>query len=320
MTLEAHKDRSLGLVVFGVIEILIGGLTALLIPLVLAVTLFAPLAVGEGTSASFRSVVPSLVLYGLMAASFIWIGIGSVRARKWARAVMLSLSWLWLITGIVAMVLFWWILPRYWHFAGMGGLPDDTMTMVMLTTSLFLGFIYILLPLAFVLFYRSPHVIATCEARDRTGSWVDDCPSQVVSLVLVYAVGAVSCLLAPAYHFVFPLFGVVIDGWVGAPVWLAVLAVLIYLVVATPRRDKRSWTVAMWASVVGATSSTLSAALVPYSLWLDRMALPVDQREMMAAFGEPTAATMVALSLVSWGTWIGFLLSVRRFFGPAKAQ
>ncbi len=320
MNPEAHRDRSLGLVIFGVIEILIGGLTALLIPLVLAVTLFAPSMTGGGPAPQLRSVAPSLVLYGLLAASFIWIGIGSVRARKWARAVMLSLSWLWLITGIAAMVVLSWVMPRYWDFAGLGGLPNDITTMVVVTTSVFLSFIYVLLPLAFLLFYRSPDVIATCEARDRTRSWVDGCPSQVVSLVLVYAVCAASCLVVPAYNFVFPVFGIIVDGWAGALLWLGILAGLIYLAAVTPRRERASWTAAVVASLVIGASSTVTAALVPYRQWLERMELPADQGEMMAALGEPTTAFMVLLSLVTWATWIGFLLSVRRFFQPGEVR
>lgn len=319
MTTGTYKDRSIGLVVFGIIEILIGGLTALLIPLVLVITIVAP-RVAAGPAPQLRSVVPNLVLYAMMAAAFIWIGIGSIRARRWARAVMLSLSWLWLITGVVAMVAFWWVMPRYRDYAGLGHLADDTVAMVVLTTSLFLGLIYILMPLAFVLFYRSPHVIATCEARDQGISWVDGCPSQVVALVLLYAVSAASCLVAPAYNFVFPIFGVLVDGWIGAVAWLTVLSLLVYLVIATSKREMRSWNVAVAASLVIASSSTLSAAVVPYSVWLDRMALPPDQREMVAVFGEPTTITMALVSLVTWGTWVGFLVWARRFFRTAEER
>ena len=45
--------------------------------------------------------------------------------------------------------------------AGVSELPGGTMTVALVTTSLLLGLIYVLLPLAFVLFYRSPHVAAT---------------------------------------------------------------------------------------------------------------------------------------------------------------
>lgn len=319
MTTGDHRDRSVGLIVFGVIELLIGGCTALLIPLVVAVTLLSP-APSEGDAPTgLGPVAPSLLLYGTVAAAFIWIGLGSIRARKWARAVMLSLSWVWLITGVAAMLAYWWLIPRIWGFAAPDGLPAGTAHMVVVTTSLFLGFIYILLPLAFVLFYRSPDVVATCEARDPRRSWVDDCPSPVVSLVLVYAIGAVSCLAAPAYNFAFPLFGFVADGWIGAMLWSVVLAVLLYLVRATARREPRSWNVAMTASLAAAVSSTLSAALVPFGQWLDRMALPADQLRLVAGLGELSPSTMVALSLATWVSWIAFLIWTRRFFPASEA-
>jgi hypothetical protein len=133
-------------------------------------------------------------------------------------------------------------------------------------------------------------------------------------MVVLYAVTAASCLVAPAYRFVFPVFGVIADQWWGAMAWAAVLAVLVYLVVGTARRTPASWTVAMVASLVLALSSTVTVAVVPFGRWLDRMALPADQRQMMAAFGEPSATTMVVASLVTWGSWIVFLVWARRYF------
>jgi len=313
MSPETYRDRSAALVVFGIIELLIGTFVALLILLVVVV-LVATESIREAeTGLDLKTILPSLLIYGLIAMVFIWIGIGSIRARKWARVVMLSLSWLWLITGAAAMVVFWFIMPRYWDFAGLSDLPGDTVRLVVLTTSLFLGFIYVLLPLAFVLFYRSENVAATCGARDTKPSWVDDCPQGLVNLVVVYGLLAASVLMMPAYNFLFPFFGVILDGWVGALAWLVVLVVLIYLLRATPRRRFRAWNVAMASSLIMAASSIVAAAAIPFTEWVDRMALPGEQREMVLALWEPGEATMALVSFAFWATWIGYLIYVRRF-------
>jgi len=311
---DAHKDRSIGLVVFGVIEIAIGVFCALLIPLVLAVVLAAQSVAGFTADLDARTMVPSLAVYGLAAVIFIWLGIGSIRARRWAAAVMLSLSWLWLITGAVAMVSLWLLMPRLQDLAGMAELPGGAMTVALVTTSLLLGFMYVLLPLAFVLFYRSPHVTATCRARDPGPSWVDGCPSPIVSLVVVYGLGAASLLVVPAYGFLFPLFGVVLAGWSGAAAWLLVLALLAYLIMGTARRDPTAWTVAMAASILAACSSTVTVAVVPWSVWLARLSLPGQQPQLAEILGEPSSLVMVLGSLAVWGSWIAYLLYVRRFF------
>jgi hypothetical protein len=314
MAPDDFKDRSAGLAVFGVIEILIGLFCALLIPLVLAVVVAAPSLPELGADLAPRTVVPSLAVYGLAAVALIWLGIGSIRARRWAAAVMLALSWLWLITGAVAMVFLWLLMPRLQDLAGLAELPGGAMTVALVTTSLLLGFIYVLLPLAFVLFYRSPHVAATCRARDPGPSWVDGCPPAIVSLVVVYAIGAASLLVVPAYGFLFPLFGAILDGWGGAVAWIVVAALLAYLIVGSARRQPTAWNVAMAASLLAACSSTVTAAVVPWSAWLARLTPPGQRLSLVDLLGEPSPLVMVLGSLAVWGAWIAYLLSVRRFF------
>jgi hypothetical protein len=320
MAPEDFKDRSAGLVVFGVIEIAIGAFCALLIPLVLAVTLAARSVPGiDLVAVDARTLAPSLALYALVAIVFVWVGVGSIRARRWAAAVMLSLSRLWLLTGALTMVLLWLLMPRLQDLVGMTELPGGAMTVALLTTSLLLGFIYVLLPLAFVLFYRSPHVAATSRARDPGPSWVDGCPPSIVSLVVIYGVCAASLLVVPAYGFPFPLFGVILNSWSGAAAWLLVLALLLYLMVGTARRDPRGWTVAMAASLLAACSGIVTAAVVPWSQWLDRMGMASQPPELAAILGEPSKGVMVLGSLAMWGSWIVYLAFVRRFFRAPDA-
>ena len=110
-------DRSLGLVIFGVIEILIGAFFVLLVPLSLAAASLA------GT-ADLPATVSAMFLYTVVAAVFIWLGVGSIRARRWACELTLSLSWIWLVTGIcsIAAAVFCcrpccggWLPPRICH-------------------------------------------------------------------------------------------------------------------------------------------------------------------------------------------------------------
>jgi len=314
MNFDDSRDRTAGLVIFGIIEILIGALVALFIPLVVVVTLVAETVHGAGTDPDLKTLLASLLMYGVIAAVFISIGIGSIRARKWARAVMLSLSWLWLITGAVSMVVLWFVMPRLWDMVGLSGMADDSLRLVVLTTNLFFGFIYVLLPLAFVSFYRSEHVAATCRARDPRPSWVDDCPQGLVNLVMVYGLIAVSILMMPAYNFMFPCFGTILHGWLGAVAWLVVLLLLVYLIRATLWRQSRSWDLAMGLSLVIAVSSMVTAAVVPYAAWIGRMALPAEQGEMVLTLWNPGTVTMVILTFVFWATWLGYLVYVRRFF------
>ncbi len=312
MTPATYRDRSAGLIFFGVIEILIGALSAMMIPLMLLALLASRSIEGAEGSLGLTVVLPNIVIYGLVAALFIAIGIGSIRARRWARALTLSLSWLGLITGIVAVFALCLFVLQYFGTAIFTGLPEAALVLVVV---IIIGFFYVVLPLAFVLFYRSEDVVSTCRERDPNPSWFDETPPQIVSLVLVYALGLVSVLVMPAYNFLFPLFGTILGGWMGGMAWLVVAALLLYLLVATIRSYDWAWGVAMAASAVAALSSIVTAAVVPYVQWIDHMGLPLAQQEMMAELGSLSITTMVLLTVIMWASWIGYLMYIRRFFG-----
>ena len=103
------KDRTAGLVAFGSVEILIGGLCALMAPFMLLVTMIPQ---PGGPPMGVRTMLPAVGFYLMASVFFIWIGIGSILARRWARAVMLICSWFWLIGGVMGMICMIWMLPH----------------------------------------------------------------------------------------------------------------------------------------------------------------------------------------------------------------
>src|SRR5579863_3679299 len=105
-----YKDRSAGLTVFGILTILLGCFAGLMVLMVFLQTV----VVGSppGSQVNFSIMVPSLTIYGVMAVALVWLGIGSIMARRWARALLLIFSWSWLLVGVVAIVSLAFILPR----------------------------------------------------------------------------------------------------------------------------------------------------------------------------------------------------------------
>src|SRR5688572_11913845 len=100
----AHRDRRTGLIVFGIMEIIIGCFCLLFVALMLVGQVMAAKATGNATP--FKMLLPSLLLYPVLAVGFIWLGIGSMTRRRWARAISLVVSWSWLVIGIVSVVAF----------------------------------------------------------------------------------------------------------------------------------------------------------------------------------------------------------------------
>jgi len=309
-----YKDRSAGLLVGGVTLILLGSLSALLIPISVLTALVAGGVSPSPGAPDLRSAASGVVIYGCFAAAFVWLGVGSIRARRWAQKMILVLSWLWLITGVFTLLFSAWVLPSL--LAGLGltaDLPGDVLTVVVIVVFIVLC-AFSAVPAALVLFYRSPHVIATCAARDPGPSRIADAPSHILSLVLIYVLGAVSVLTMPAYDFVMPFFGMVLSGAAGAIAWTLVLVLLGYLAWATLGRDPRAWRIAVAATIAATAASTICVAVVPLPRLIDRMGLPQDQAMVLEAMAPLGPAGLAVLSVVSWGTLLVYLLYTKRWF------
>jgi len=310
----AFADRSLGLVIFGIVLVLIGVCCGLLAPL----SLFAASLTG---TLDLRSIVPPVIFYLVAAVAFVWLGVGSIRARRWACELMLSLSWIWLVTGICSMVVAAWLAPAMLRgMAGPSDLPPSFVLVASLVLLGVLGFVYVILPAAFVVFYRSPQVAATCRARDPRPQWTDDLPRRLLTLAIVWALAAVSVLLMPAYGFVVPFFGVVLSGAAGAAVWTVIFAVCIVLAWGSARRAPWAWWGGVVAVVLAALSSVITAVRVDPVDWVRAMNLPADQAALLSGIAVPGRWSMALIWMVVWGSFLAYLMTVRRLFVRAPGD
>ena len=98
---DTPRDRSLGLALFGTLQLLIAGFFALMVPFFVLLLMPQPAQAQPHP----QVVVPFLISYATLAAAFATLGVGSILARRWARALTLILSWLWLVTGLLTMAL-----------------------------------------------------------------------------------------------------------------------------------------------------------------------------------------------------------------------
>ena len=200
------KERKAGLVLFGILEMLLGCLAGALIVLMI----FGQLMVARATQQplQLRTIIPGVLFYGFAAATLVTLGIGSLRARRWARALSLVLSWSWLVTGLIVMLFMVFFLPKLLRSlpgAGGPGLPPGALKAVILGVLAVIGVMFILVPGVLVLFYRSPHVKATCETRDPLPGWTDACPLPVLGLGLWIGLAALYLLAMPfSMNGVFP--------------------------------------------------------------------------------------------------------------------
>src|SRR5208337_5540265 len=77
----------------------LGCLAGLFVPLMLFGQMMAAKA-PDAPPVNHAAMLPGMAVYGLLAVALVWLGIGSIKARRWARALLLIFSWSWLIMGV----------------------------------------------------------------------------------------------------------------------------------------------------------------------------------------------------------------------------
>jgi len=312
-TEDLFRDRSLGLVVFGVIEILIGGFCALLVPLSLLAWWVSG---GEaGGSATLRSTLPVVVIYLVIAVLFVWLGIGSIRARRWACDLMLAISRIWLLTGFCTLLISWLVLPGLLRGVGAAeGLSSEVLLVAIGVTFAIVSLVYVLLPGAFVLFYRLPDVKATCRARDPRRQFTDDCPPRVLTLAVVWGMAAISVMAMPAYDWAFPFFGRLLHGVAGAVPWIAALVACAGLAWGSCRRRPWAWWGAVAATVVAAAATVLTSIQVSPEEIVRALPMADDQRQVLLSITWPGAWVIALGWIVVWASMLVYLLTMRPYF------
>lgn len=307
-----YKDRSVGLTVFGVLEILIGGVTALMIPFMALSVAMSPAGGGAG---NVRMMIPGMVMYGLAAVVFVWLDVGSILARRWARALMLVLSSMWLVVGVLAMVCYVPLMSgMFSKMAGQGQIPPGAMVFMMVISGGTIGCLYVILPGAFVLFYRSKHVKATCEVRDPHVRWTDRCPLPVLAVCLLQAFAALQMISTPAFACVLPFFGFLLRGFPAAVVFLVNAVLLGWLALATYRLRMHAWWATVAFYVFWGLSTVITFSRVSMIEFYRGMDFPQEQLKMLQQMAGPMNLMMTWGMAVFLAVLLGYLVYVRKYF------
>lgn len=312
------KDRRGGLMAFGILLIAAGGLCALFVPMMLLGQVMA--ARTTGVAADYRMMIPGMVMYGVLAVAFVWLGIGSIGARRWARALILILAWLWLVTGVIAIGVVIVVLPQVLATPPPSGqaLPEAARGVVMILAVVFTGVIFVLLPGLLVLFYGSRHVKATCEARDPAPRWTDACPLPVLalSLMLGYSVVLWMPMLLAFQHSVVPCFGRLLSGPPGAVVILMLMALWSYSAWAMYRLKPAGWWIMLITFTAMMVSSLLTFSRVDVVEMYRLMGTPEQQIQQIQQYGFLQGRNMLLLIALCALPLFGYLLYVKKYFRP----
>jgi hypothetical protein len=310
------KDRKTGLVIFGIFHIIIGAFCALFM-LFTIVGAMALRNLGGSTGAvmSVGQMILFVFLYLLLVVWFVWMGIGSILARKWARTSILITSWLWLIGGLIGFIAILLFMPAIFSFLAAGEeIPGEAAVIVQsMVTALWL-FMFIAIPGAFVLFYSSRHVKATCEQKDPRRRWTDKAPLPVITLSSILGCMAISMPLMGFYRWTSHFFGVVVSGIPGAVIVLVYAVLFAYAAWGTYKLQVKAWWCGFLSTVALDVSMVITYSRVNLGEFYEKMGVPQERLEIMQRldlFHDPRVVLLWGLVIIGF---LGFMIYTKRYF------
>ncbi|MDF7801018.1 hypothetical protein P4C99_16195 [Pontiellaceae bacterium B1224] len=305
MMVEEYKDKTAGLIVMGVFEIL-GGLTC---GLFFAISLL-PLAI-QSDGISPKQMLTGASVYAFLAVWLIWMGIDTIRARRGARLLMLASSWIMGVCGLLAMGMMSFVMPKMFERTE---LPPEMVTPVLVIVFLVLAVFYLVFPTIGILFYGNRNVRATFEQRDASPSWTEGCPLPVLVLVMLLLLGALSMMMLCFMNFALPFFGIIISGWAGAVVLAGLIGLCLWLAQGVHRLKASAWWGVLALLLLGLVSQLITYAridIMDYYVdmgYSDRMLLQLNNMEWVNS----TSFSMMALIYAA--PVVIFLLFLKRYF------
>ncbi|HEV7919893.1 MAG TPA: hypothetical protein VGR02_03785 [Thermoanaerobaculia bacterium] len=309
----AFRDRTAGLILFGIVHILFGLVCAGFI-LLMAVMSELGARRGGGTQLPTYVFATNVVIYGLFALYFFSVGIGSIRRRRWARALALVVSWMWLIVGLLTAVVLGVMMPRL-----MKNMPADGANIVMIVTLVTVCVLYILVPAVILLGYRGPNVKATVEHYDRKVRWTDRAPLPVLAVVLLLATGSISLLASTAYATI-PIGATIVTGVPAMIICLAFAGLLAFLALGFYRLKLSAWWSLLLLQVIGAGVGAYTLLHTDFDELYTKMGVMTPQLRQLGITEMYRDPVLWIPAGIGWLLFLSFLLWLRRYFVGAEPR
>src|SRR5262245_14580505 len=260
-----HRDRSGLLMFFGIVEILIGAM-CLLFAAGSLLMMAAMLPADAGPKATAIGLWLNVIVYLGAGGFLVTMGIGTIRAKRWARALMLLTSWPVFVTFLFCGVGMAMLMPAFLEMMPQTPGQPDTRGVVQVVVLLVFLFLT-LVPLSFIVFYNRPNVRATFEARDPGVSWVDGRPLSVLGVAGAVGLYGVLALIGLAGGPSYGVFGMLLSGWPAAVALLANALLCLWLAREIYRMTPAGW----WANVAYAVLLHLSGWITLRVIGVERL-------------------------------------------------
>jgi len=318
---EANYKKT-GLVIFGILQIILGAISVLVVPLMILGAIVGKSHGGSGMEQiSIGQMIPGAAMYLIMGVWLVWMGIGSIMARRWARALILVSSWVWLIGGLNGIIFMLLLMPGVFNQIGNSeNMTPEMIAIGKIAIFAFASFVFLVIPGVLLLFYSRKKVRLACENLDLLVRWTDKRPLPVLGLTIIFAVAAFSMLSTSFYGWVMPFFGVILSGVEGAVVALVGLAVLAYLAWGSYKLKIKAWWLALIVFIASALSLAITFSRVGLMDFYEKMNFPAQQLEMARQVFAQRETTFFIYSALWFIAILGYLLYTKRYFSPKPEQ
>jgi len=311
------RDRSSGLKWFGILLIVLGLFCALLVPLALLGTLMMPQTGPNAVPAP--SMLMPCAIYGGLAVSLIWLGIGSIQAQRWARTLIMIFSWSGLYFGILMTGFFLYfvlyLLPMPDNQIGVSAMR----TVMAAFMTVFFGIFFIALPGWMAWFYTKKDVKATCEVHHAQPSWAESRPPTVLLLTLWLGFSVMTMLVLPfAYHGTVPQFGMVISGTSGIAFCLIQAALLLVGTVLYYRLAPSGWWLLLGLQVIMMASGILNALYLDYNAFYTAIGYTSEQLDNIQKYNFMKGGFGVGFMILCMIPALGLLAWTHRYFASLR--
>ena len=313
------KDRGTWLAAVGIGELIIAGLTLLAAPLTLLgfVAISAAGSTGDGSTGAQMSlfVAGSLIVSGLFLGAVGW---GTLKAARWARALMVVVARTWLVLGVLDVVLASSAISGVLETVLEGTAWAAARTVARTLAVGLVSTVCLVLPAFLAVFYNLKDVRKTVEAKHEQESWPERCPRSVLAVSICCASTSVLCLLFLSFG-VAPFFGFVASGIAGRALILIYAVAAAFLAVAVYRRHPWGWYGIMGLTLFGSASNTITVLRVDAAALISHAQSGGGDPELVRAAIDALPLPLSALSVIFAVAILLYLLWVRHFFSfPTK--
>jgi hypothetical protein len=323
LVVPAYPDRRTGLIIFGVFQVILGLLAALMIPMMALGAFMSRMAPG-GTMRPGQ-LLSGIATYVFIAGTMLTLGIGSMQTKRWAHAITLVTSWYWLIMGVLLTILLTAVLPvglkgalakvpQGGADAPSAAVSTGVMAVIITIVIIFAAFFLVIVPIAFVVFYGRKDVEDTCRHRDPVERWTDRSPLPVLGASIVLFTGALYTLLVGVTTPLFPFFGRYLTGIPAVVCFLVLAALDAYLAIALFRLQSSGWWITVVALPIRLLSMALTYAKADLMQAYSKVGFSDAQLQMLNSNPMLRSHVFLWWGLISLLLFFGYLLWLKRYF------